>query len=222
MAINRPRDDQPAPLAAVAQRRMAGGRLSCFAGNALAQGKKVDRPPLREGDRGKADPRQISPSEAAWAPADRPGGDLATIWPLPTRGQQRSQRNQVCVRVNGGKRAENDRLLPHVRCETQSALLERIFECEWRRFQSGTTTRVSWCGFSPRCFGRKYRGAICAFAPEPELADRCCRLTAKLGPVVAGISLRRTLEAGRFATRSTRRPASPSTSRPPAGGSPRR
>ena len=35
------------------------------------------------------------------------------------------------------------------------------------------------------------------FAPEPELADRCCRLTAKPGLVVAGISLRRT-PAGRW------------------------
>src|ERR1700674_2791166 len=52
---------------------------------------------------------QISPSEAAWAPADRPGGDLATIWPLPTRGQQRSQRNQVCIRINGGKTAARER-----------------------------------------------------------------------------------------------------------------
>jgi glutathione synthase/RimK-type ligase-like ATP-grasp enzyme len=35
------------------------------------------------------------------------------------------------------------------------------------------------------------------FPPEPELADRCCRLTAKPGLVVAGISLRRT-PAGRW------------------------
>ena len=61
MAIKRPRGDQPAPLTAVAQRRMVGGRLSCLARNALAQGKKVDGPPLREGDRGKADPRPDQP-----------------------------------------------------------------------------------------------------------------------------------------------------------------
>jgi hypothetical protein len=39
---------------------------------------------------------------------------------------------------------------------------------------------------------------IRAFASEPELADRCCRLTAKLGLVVAGISLRRTPEGRWF------------------------
>jgi hypothetical protein len=64
---------------------------------------------------------QISPSEAAWAPADRPGGDLATIWPLPTRGKQRSQRNQVCVRINGGKTAGRER-----QASSASSLRDRI------------------------------------------------------------------------------------------------
>src|SRR5579864_1999451 len=85
MAIKRPRGDQPAPLAAAAQRRMAGRRLSCFARNALigvparlrrgvvSQGKKVDGPPLREGDRGTADPRPDQPIRGRLgAPADRP------------------------------------------------------------------------------------------------------------------------------------------------------
>src|ERR1700736_1819770 len=80
MAIKRQRGDQPAPLAAVAQRRMVGGRLSCFARNALAQGKKVDGPPLREGDRGTADPRPDQPVRGSkGAPADRPRGELVTI-----------------------------------------------------------------------------------------------------------------------------------------------
>src|SRR5580704_14552573 len=106
MAIKRPRGDQPAPLAAVAQRRMVGGRLSCFARNALAQGKKVDGPPLREGDRGKADPRPDQPIRGrVGAPRSDREGDLATIWPLPTSGQQRSPCNQVCIRINGGKTA---------------------------------------------------------------------------------------------------------------------
>src|SRR6516162_3058547 len=85
MAIKRPRGDQPAPLAAAALRRMADRRLSCLARNAVigvlarlrrgvvSQGKKVDGPPLREGDRGIADPRPDQPIRGrAGRPADRP------------------------------------------------------------------------------------------------------------------------------------------------------
>src|ERR1700676_469343 len=52
---------------------------------------------------------QISPSEAAWAPRGQTGRRLDDQWPPPTRGQQRSQRNQVCVRINGGNTAGRER-----------------------------------------------------------------------------------------------------------------
>src|SRR5580700_3796025 len=77
---------------------------------------------------------QISPSEAAWAPADRPGGDLAIIWRLPTRGQQRSQRNQVCVRINGGKTAGREQ-----QASSTSSLRNRSglnLQCEPRRLSA--------------------------------------------------------------------------------------
>jgi hypothetical protein len=80
---------------------------------------------------------QISPSEAAWAPADRPGGDLAIIWRLPTRGQQRSQRNQVCVRINGGKTAGREQQASSTSSlRNRSGLLEENLQCEPRRLSA--------------------------------------------------------------------------------------
>src|ERR1700730_8475390 len=65
---------------------------------------------------------QISPSEVAWAPRGQTGRRLDDQRPPPTRGQQRSQRNQVCLRINGGKTAARERqALPHLRSETESA-----------------------------------------------------------------------------------------------------
>jgi hypothetical protein len=43
----------------------------------------------------------------------------------------------VCVRISGGKTAgRDDRLLPHLRGETESALLEENFECEPRQLSA--------------------------------------------------------------------------------------
>src|ERR1700674_2778728 len=106
MAIKRPRGDQPAPLAAVAQRRMAGRRLSCFARNALAQGKKVDGPPLREGDRGKADPRPDQPIRGR---VSAPRTDREETWRLPeasdktarTHGAESSAGSHQCRQIGG-------------------------------------------------------------------------------------------------------------------------
>jgi hypothetical protein len=114
--------DQPAPLAAVAQRRMVGGRLSCFARNALAQGKKVDGPPLREGDRGKANPRPDQPirgrvgartdREETWRPFGR----------FPQGGSSVRGGIKCTFALTAAKRrADSDRLLPHLRGQAESA-----------------------------------------------------------------------------------------------------
>src|SRR5579859_914199 len=74
MAINRLRGDQPAPSMAAASAEDGGpetflAREECVP----TQGKKVDGPPLREGDRGIADPRPDQPIRGSYgAPADRP------------------------------------------------------------------------------------------------------------------------------------------------------
>src|SRR6516164_7347353 len=75
MAINRLRGDQPAPLRG--RSASEGWRTGDFLGHreecVPTQGKKVDGPPLREGDRGIADPRPDQPIRGSnGAPADRP------------------------------------------------------------------------------------------------------------------------------------------------------
>src|SRR5580700_12248775 len=114
MAIKRPRGDQPAPLAAVAQRRMVGRRLSCFARNALAQGKKVDGPPLREGDRGKADPRPDQPIRGR---VGAPRTDREETWRPFGRFRQEGSSVRSAIKcafasTAAKRRAANDRLLP--------------------------------------------------------------------------------------------------------------
>ena len=116
---------------------------------------------------------QISPSEAAWAPADRPGGDLVSICPLPTRGQQRSRRNQVCVRINGGKTAGRERQASSASSlRNRSGLLEENFEWDPRQLSANDSELLMPIFASPvageRCeamspFGRD--------APGTELAD---------------------------------------------------
>ena len=74
---------------------------------------------------------QISPSEAAWAPRGQTGRRLDDQWPPPTRGQQRSQRNQVCVRINGGKTAGRERQVSSASSRrNRIGLLEENFEYE--------------------------------------------------------------------------------------------
>jgi hypothetical protein len=126
MAINRLRGDQPAPTGVPAAleprggpcgRSVSGGwRAGDFLGHreecVPTQGKKVDGPPLREGDRGIADPRQINPSEAAMVPPRTDRERLDDRPDLLTRGRDSTSRNQVRVRINGGKTAPtNERLL---------------------------------------------------------------------------------------------------------------
>jgi hypothetical protein len=107
MAIGRPRGDQPAPLAAVAQRRMAGRRLSCLARNARQRRgrKSIDR---RCGKVIEAQPTlgQISPSEAAWAPPRTDHEETDERRPFWTRGRKHPAENQVRFRVNGGETAD--------------------------------------------------------------------------------------------------------------------
>src|SRR5580700_11348123 len=126
MVIKRPRGDQPAPLAAVAQRRMVGRRLSCFARNALigvparlrrgvvSQGKKVDGPPLREGDRGKADPRPDQPIRGS---VGAPRTDREETWRPFSRFRQEGSSVRSAIKcafasTAAKRRAANDRLLP--------------------------------------------------------------------------------------------------------------
>jgi hypothetical protein len=117
MAIGRLRGDQPAPLAAVAQRRMAGLRLSWLARNARQRrGRKSTGPPLREGDRGAADPRPDQPIRGSvGAPRGQTMRRLDDDRALRTRGRKRRARNQVRLRVNGGKTADEirDKLQSH-------------------------------------------------------------------------------------------------------------
>src|SRR6267154_6813364 len=74
---------------------------------------------------------QISPSEAAWAPRGQTGRRLDDHWPPPTRGQQRSQRNQVCLRINGGKTAGGER-------QAFSASSQRTESAPWKKTSSAS------------------------------------------------------------------------------------
>src|SRR5579864_3405547 len=77
---------------------------------------------------------QISPSEAAWAPRGQTARRLDDhLAPFDKRAPG-SQRNQVCVRINGGKTAGRERQASSTSLRRDRiGVLEENFECKpWR------------------------------------------------------------------------------------------
>jgi hypothetical protein len=93
---------------------------------------------------------------------------LATIWPLPTRGQQRSQRNQVCLRINGGKTAGGERQASSASSRrNRIGVLEENFECEPRQISANDSVLLMPI-FASLVAGERCEGYVSIWSPCPQ------------------------------------------------------